>query len=78
MPSSRGSSPPKDQTHVSYVSCTGRRVSTTRATWEAQENLRHSPSYPRQLIQHNFLQYMDMCLRCSVYLLECISSPTPF
>ena len=26
MPSSRGSSQPRDQTHVSYVVCTGRRV----------------------------------------------------
>ena len=26
MPSSRGSSQPRDQTHVSYVSCIGRRV----------------------------------------------------
>ena len=26
MPSSRGSSQPRDQTHVSYVSCTGRQV----------------------------------------------------
>ena len=26
MPSSRGSSPPRDQTHVSYISCIGRQV----------------------------------------------------
>ena len=26
MPSSRGSSQPRDRTHASYVSCTGRRV----------------------------------------------------
>ena len=26
MPSSRRSSPPRDQTHVSYISCIGRRV----------------------------------------------------
>ena len=26
LPSSRGSSRPQDQTHTSYVSCTGRRV----------------------------------------------------
>ena len=36
MPSSRGSSPPRDQTHVSYVSCIGRGVFTTDAIWEAQ------------------------------------------
>ena len=33
-PSSRGSSSPRNQTRVSYVSCTGRRVFTTSATWE--------------------------------------------
>ena len=34
--SSRGSSPPKDQTGVSYVSRIGSGFFTTRATWEAQ------------------------------------------
>ena len=32
MPSSRGSSQPRDQTQVSYVSCTARRVFTTSTT----------------------------------------------
>ena len=38
MPSSRGSSWPRDRTHVSYVSCIGdikRRLFTTGTTWEA-------------------------------------------
>ena len=35
MPSSRGSSPPRDQTQVSYISCIGRWFFTTNATWEA-------------------------------------------
>ena len=35
MPSSRASSWPRDQTHVSYVSYMGRWVFTTSATWEA-------------------------------------------
>ena len=34
MPSSRGSSRPRDQTCVSYVSCTGSEFFTTSATWE--------------------------------------------
>ena len=34
MPSSRGSSQPRDQTHISNSSCTG-RFFTTSATWEA-------------------------------------------
>ena len=35
IPSSRGSSQPRDRTHVSCVSCTAGRFSTTSATWEA-------------------------------------------
>ena len=34
MPSSRGSSQPRDQTQVSCVSCIGRRFFTTSGTWE--------------------------------------------
>ena len=37
MHSSRGSSWPRDWTHISDVSCIGRQVLTTRTTWEAQE-----------------------------------------
>ena len=33
MPSSRGSSQPRDQTRVFYVSCIGRRFFTTSSTW---------------------------------------------
>ena len=40
MPSSRGSSQPRDRTHVSYVSCTAGGFFTTGATWEALENVR--------------------------------------
>ena len=35
MPSSRGSSQPKNRTHISYVSCIGRQVLTTSGTWKA-------------------------------------------
>ena len=35
MPSSRGSSRPKDQTCVSRLSCIGRRILYHWATWEA-------------------------------------------
>ena len=40
LPSFRGSSQPRDQTHTSYVSCFGRWVLfcfTTSATWETLE-----------------------------------------
>ena len=36
MPSSRGSSQPRDRTHASCVSCAGRQFFTTGATWEAR------------------------------------------
>ena len=36
MTSSRGSSRPKDQTHVSWVSCTCRWILYHRSTWEVQ------------------------------------------
>ena len=35
MPSSRGSSQPRDQTHISLVSCLSRRFFITSAIWEA-------------------------------------------
>ena len=38
MPSSRGSSRPRHQTHVSYVSCIGKQI-TTSITWKP--NQRH-------------------------------------
>ena len=34
MPSSRGSSQPKDQTRISYISCTAGGFFTTSTTWE--------------------------------------------
>ena len=37
MPFSRGSSPPRDQTHVCYVPSIDRQVFTASITWEAQE-----------------------------------------
>ena len=35
MPFSRGSSQPRDQTHIPYVSCIDRQVLTTSVAWEA-------------------------------------------
>ena len=36
MPSSRGSSQPRDKTILSYISCMKRRFFTTNTTWETQ------------------------------------------
>ena len=35
MPSSRGSSQPRDLIHISYIFCIGKRILYTSATWEA-------------------------------------------
>ena len=40
---SRGSSPPRDQTRVSCVSCSGRRALDTSASWEALKVTRVDP-----------------------------------
>ena len=34
VPFSRGPSQPRDQTHISHVSCIGRWIFTTSTTWE--------------------------------------------
>ena len=39
MPSSRGSSQPRDRTCVSYVSCIGRQGLSTSTTWEAHSRV---------------------------------------
>ena len=42
MPSSRGSSQPKDWTHISFVPALASRFFPTNATWEAQSTLEES------------------------------------
>ena len=39
MPSSRGSSQPRDQTQVSYISCVGRQILYHCAIWETLRGL---------------------------------------
>ena len=46
MPSSRGSSQPRDQSHISYVSCIGRGVPYHYATWEALDQRQNSSVWP--------------------------------
>ena len=46
MPFSRGSSQPRDRTHVSYVSCIGRQILYHGATWEAQTYCMGEPAPP--------------------------------
>ena len=43
MPFSRGSSQPRDRTLVSYVSCIGRRVLSTSATYNSCLNKAYAP-----------------------------------
>ena len=51
MPSSRGSSWPKDQTCISYISCTGRWLLTTSATWETLPPSKTDLNLPYKLKQ---------------------------
>ena len=44
MPSSRGSSQPRDRTHISYVSSISRQVLPTRITWEAHTGVEQAPN----------------------------------
>jgi len=43
LPSSRGSSRPRDQTHICYVSCIGRQFLYHSAPWEAPSHQYTSP-----------------------------------
>ena len=44
MPSSRGSSRPRDRTHVSYVSCISGWIPPSSIPFALQPHLRHSPT----------------------------------
>ena len=61
MPSSRGSSQPKNWTHVSYVSCFKGGFFTTNATWEALilwfSSVHFSCSVMSDSLQPHGLQY---------------------
>ena len=46
MPFSRGSSRPRDQTHVFCISCIGRWILYHRATWEALKSAYRLPNFP--------------------------------
>ena len=60
MPSSRGSSPPRDGTRVSCVSCTGRQVLYHCVTWEALQT---------PYICANIRYWSFSCWLASLYLL---------
>ena len=58
-PSSRGSSQATDQTHVSYISCTGRRI---LPTWEAHYNNYYTKIpllYSKIYIKHIFSRHWE-------------------
>ena len=57
MPSSMGSSQPRDRTHVSSASCIGRQVLSTGATWEDQvmsESISNSAAGPLRALSGPF------------------------
>ena len=69
MPSSRGSSQPRDRTHVPYVSCIGRWLFTISATWEAPEGYKRGINHI--LIIHRiclvYMVYNLVCKNVSIY-----------
>ena len=56
VPSSRESSRPRDQTHISYVSCIDRQFPHHSATWEAPSHQYTSPKtflfHPKKTMKH--------------------------
>ena len=53
--SSRGSSRPRDRTHVSCISCTGRQILCPCTTWEAQYRPLGSTDHELDQNNHNLL-----------------------
>ena len=51
MPSSKGSSPPRDRTHISYISCIGSGVIYHWATWKIFKS-KFLPQLPAALQNH--------------------------
>ena len=56
--SSRGSSQPRDRTHISYVSWVGRRTLSHRATWEAR---RGSWLVPWRTVRNSDFSLVQQC-----------------
>ena len=68
MPSSRGSSRPRDRTQVSCVSCPGRQVLTTSAAWEAHSNLSKFTGLVTSRVR--LLMWFFLKLTCTLNLLQ--------
>ena len=62
---SRGSSQPRDRTHVSYVSFVGRRILNHCATWEVARNYVGLVFFTSGTWLYNEAQFKSLCLLCS-------------
>ena len=62
MPSSRGSSQPRNQTRISYVSCIGRQVLCHWATWEAPRTSHRSINIAMVQTEGTIWLYSQMLL----------------
>ena len=59
---SRGSSQPRDRTHVSYVSFVGRRILNHCATWEVSRNYVGLVFFTSGTWLYNKAQFKSLCL----------------
>ena len=71
-----GSSKPRNQTHVSYVSCIGRQVFTTSATWEARRRkyaflISFVLPFRSYCWQFGVYPYKDTCRSIHIILYTC-------
>ena len=83
MHSSRGSSQPRDGTHVSYLPCIGRQALYHSATWEAPLAriyvLYLLPISPPQLLTFHsiFYNYTFFKKILFIYIFTCVSIELP-
>ena len=77
-PSSRGSFPPRNQTHIAYVSFIGRWVFTTSSTWESPCYLRTYVKWAKNTVNHQKLPLTEhlFCAEHVLNVLHIFSHPS--
>ena len=67
MPTSRGSSQPRDQTHISCVSCFADGVFTVNTTREALKSGIYSYRFIHTSLSLSFASFLDLVLELSMF-----------